>query len=62
MENLGYSFVSKSFLVKNVGEYEVNITRRNNMIDSLTGYQDNNIINLPEDIISEVRTDIQNSL
>jgi hypothetical protein len=62
MKNLGYAIISKSFLVKTFGDIEVNITRRNNEVDSMVGYKLNTIIKVPSDIIEKVKIEINQCL
>lgn len=62
MENLGYRLIARSFLVKKINEIDINITRRNGIIETITGYQNNSLIDIPDDILSEVKNDINNSL
>jgi hypothetical protein len=62
MQKLGYNSMSDSFLVKDFGGIQVNITRRNSMVDSITGYQNNEIVEIPEDVVTKVKNDIQQSL
>lgn len=62
MEELGYESVSDSFLVKNFDNLEVSITRRNNIIESLIGYSNEEIVKIPEHIIIQVKNDINKSL
>lgn len=62
MLNLGYMPVSKSFLTKNINNFEINITRRNNFVESIIGYQNNDIIELPKEIVIQVENDIKNSI
>lgn len=62
MKNLGYNLVGKDFLVKNINEIDINITRKNNMVTTITAYQQNEIIDIPEEIIQQVKSDINSSL
>lgn len=63
MKALGYNLVSKSFLVKDFGNIQVNITRRNGYVESITGYSGSNeVTQIPNDILQQVQGDIQKSL
>jgi hypothetical protein len=62
MKNLGYNSVSKSFLVKKFDDIEINITRRNGQVESITGYKNNEVVKIPTDILNQVQQDIQQSL
>jgi hypothetical protein len=62
MKNLGYDEVSKSFLVKTFGDIQINITRRNGYVESITGYKDNEVTKIPDAVLSEVKNNIQSSL
>jgi hypothetical protein len=62
MKNLGYNLVAKSFLVKNINGIDINITRRNDQVETITGYQNNEIVSIPNDIINQVQNDIGSSL
>lgn len=62
MKNLGYSNMTKSFLVKNINGIDINITRRNNAVESIVGYQKGEIVPIPEDVLAQVKNDIQQSL
>lgn len=58
MYELGYEKLSDTFLVKKVGEYTINISISDNKIDAITGYIDNVIVNLPDDIVNNIKKDI----
>lgn len=62
MQNIGYLTVSKNFLVKNINGIDINITRKSNMVESITGYKNNNIVDIPTDILEQVKNDITNAL
>jgi hypothetical protein len=62
MKNLCYKEVSNSFLVKNIQGIEINITRRNNQVKSITGYKNNEIIEIPKEIIEQIKKDINQAL
>lgn len=62
MQNLGYNAVSKNFLTKTFDNVEVNITKRDNTVNSITAYQDNDIIEIPSSILTQVEQDIASSL
>jgi len=62
MKNLGYFPVSKSFLVKKFNDIAINITRRNDQVESVIGYKNNDIVQIPSDILDKVQQDIQQSL
>lgn len=62
MENLGYQLIGKIFLVKHIGNIDINITIRENNIEAITGYKNNNIINIPEQVIEQVKNDIMGAL
>lgn len=62
MENLGYQLVGKIFLVKHIGEIDVNITVRGNNIEAIIGYKNNNIIDIPKQILEQTKSDITGAL
>ena len=62
MINLGYYEISKRFLAKMFGDIEINISKHNNNIESITAYQNGNIVDISQDILSQVQTDINSSL
>lgn len=62
MLNLGYYEVSKRFLAKMFNNIEINISRHDNNVESITAYQNGNIVDIPQDILNEVQIDINNSL
>ena len=62
MKNLGYNLVGKDFLVKNINEFDINITRKNNIATAITAYQQNGIVDIPEEIIQQIKNDINSSL
>ena len=62
MKELGYKEVSDSFLVKYFDNIQINITRRDNYIEAITGYINNEITAIPDKILLQVEKDIQQSL
>lgn len=62
MKELGYQEISKSFLIKKINDIEINITRRNNKIKSITAYKNNEIVDLPQEIFDQVKNDINSCL
>lgn len=62
MKNLGYSSVTKSFLVKNINGIDINITRKPNKVETITGYQNNEVVDIPNEIIEQVKNDIASAL
>lgn len=63
MQNLGYEPVSESFLVKQFGNIQINITQRSGYVKSITGYDSNSeVVNIPAEVLQQVQTEIQNAL
>lgn len=62
MNNLGYQMVGKVFLVKNINGIDINITKRNNTVESITGYKNDDVIDIPQDILQQVQNDISSAL
>lgn len=62
MKEIGYNQISKSFLTKVIGDIEINITIRNSNIETIIGYQNNESIEIDNDLLQSVITEIQNSL
>jgi len=62
MENLGYTSITKSFLVKNINGIDINITRKPNKVETITGYKNNEVVNIPGEIIEQVKNDIASAL
>lgn len=54
--------VGKTFLVKNINEFDINITKRDNIVESITGYQNNDIVDIPQEILQQVQNDISSAL
>jgi len=62
MLQLGYSKLTNNFLIKNFNNIEIDISKNNNMINSIMGYDNNkNLIQIPNDIINQVQNDITQS-
>lgn len=60
MINKGYSMFTQDFLVKNINNVTINIARNNELVSAITAYDENqNVINIPDDILTEVTNDIQ---
>lgn len=62
MINLGYSSLSEHFLIKDFGKFEINISFREIEIDSISCYEDNEIVDFPENLLIKVKKDIESSL
>lgn len=62
MKNLGYNLISKSFLVKNFNGIEINVTQRGKEVESIIGYSNNEVVNIPTAILNEVQGNIKQSL
>ncbi|MFW6015123.1 MAG: hypothetical protein ACOCRK_01645 [bacterium] len=62
MENLGYKQVSKRFLVKNFNGIEINITRNKNEVQSITAYKKNEVVEIPQNILNQVKNEINSCL
>lgn len=62
MLNLGYYEVSKRFLAKMFNNLEINISKHSNNVESITAYENGNIVDIPVDILEQVKTDINSSL
>ena len=61
MENIGYDFVSETFFIKRLNNnIELNITYREGQIKSITCYQNDELIEIPENLKQQALTDIQN--
>ena len=60
MINKGYSMFTHDFLVKSINDVTINIARNNELVSAITAYDENqNVINIPEDILTEVTNDIE---
>lgn len=54
--------VGKVFLVKNINGFDINITKRNNTVESITGYQNDDVVDIPQEILQQVQNDISSAL
>lgn len=62
MINKGYSNFTSNFLVKQFEGITINITRNNQEITAITGYDETqDVVDIPENILTEVNTDIEDS-
>ena len=62
MYQKGYSDLTNNFLVKQFNDIEINITKSDNNISAITGYDnEHNVIDIPEDVLQMVRQDINES-
>jgi len=61
MISKGYNDISKSFLNKTFGDITVNITVRDSKVEAITAFKDNEITNVPLDLLKIVKTDIKDS-
>ena len=59
MINKGYDNISKSFLNKAFGDIDINITIRDSKVETITAYKNNEITNVPVDILKIVKKDIK---
>lgn len=56
----GYSMFTQDFLVKIIDNITINIARNNESVSAITAYdEDQSIISIPENILSEVTKDIE---
>ena len=59
MKNLGYNLIADSFLVKQINDLQINVTRRDNEVTAITGYDlQNEVKTIPQAVINEVQEDI----
>ena len=59
MKNLGYNLIANSFLVKQFDDIQINVTRRDNEVTAITGYDSQSEVKtIPQTVINEVQEDI----
>lgn len=59
MYQKGYSDLTNNFLIKEFDNIEINITRSNDNVSAITGYDnEHNIVDIPNDILNIVQNDI----
>jgi hypothetical protein len=62
MLDKGYSNFTSNFLAKQFGDISINITRNNQEVTAITGYNvEQDVIDIPEDILAQVNQDIADS-
>ena len=62
MYQKGYSDLTNNFLIKEFDNIEINITRSNDNVSAITGYDnEHNIVDIPNDILNIVQNDISES-
>ncbi len=62
MHQKGYSDFTNNFLIKQFNDIQINITKEQERISAITGYNaENEIIDIPQDILDIVHNDIEES-
>jgi hypothetical protein len=62
MQNLGYTISAKFLYIKYFDSIEIDVTRKDNQIQSIIGYKNSEIINVPNDILNQVKNDINEAV